>query len=243
MLRWVSLWPGVPPVTAFATTQGQGTPIVVDAETGVAYYLSRTGEVLPLAAGAVRLPDDGRIVLEDAGTPVIPWERLSLLGPGLPTPPALAAYRAGLRGWAMTVADSLYFALPLPQAYLPAGDLWLQFFWSHNATTVTGGTVTWGLEASYAEPGAAFPAPITATVAQAASTTQYSLLRAELALSAASPSGSQLDSDDLSPGGVLQGRIYLSANGLTVSGGGTPDPFLHAVDLLFPSRTVGTVSR
>ena len=43
--RWVNLIPGVPTVSNFSTTQGQGSPICINTVTGAAYYLDATGAV------------------------------------------------------------------------------------------------------------------------------------------------------------------------------------------------------
>lgn len=49
---WISLYDGVPPVSAFATTQGQGTPIVIDINTNIAYYLAEGDIVTAFSSGA-----------------------------------------------------------------------------------------------------------------------------------------------------------------------------------------------
>jgi hypothetical protein len=45
LTRWVNLVSGVPTVSNFSTTQGQGSPICVDTTTNLAYYLNAAGAV------------------------------------------------------------------------------------------------------------------------------------------------------------------------------------------------------
>lgn len=49
---WVRLYSGVPPATLFGNTRGQGTPIVIDQDADIAYYLHPSGEVRPLSGVA-----------------------------------------------------------------------------------------------------------------------------------------------------------------------------------------------
>jgi hypothetical protein len=42
---------------------------------------------------------------------------------------------------------------------------------------------------------------------------------------------------------VLMCNVHLSANNMTVSGGGVPAPFLHFVDVHYQSTNVGTKNR
>lgn len=66
-IRWYS---GVPPVEAFGTVDGKGTPIVIDTGTDTAYYLAPDNTVRPLAGGG-----SGTIGYEDGM-----WNRLDLSG-------------------------------------------------------------------------------------------------------------------------------------------------------------------
>jgi len=47
---WVNVISGVPTVSSFTTTQGMGSPIVIDQNTDIAYYLA-TGDVVSELAG------------------------------------------------------------------------------------------------------------------------------------------------------------------------------------------------
>ena len=117
----------------------------------------------------------------------------------------------------------------------------LHFHWSHNSAIVTCGSITIGANVIYAKghDQAAFPAEITTTLSPNASTTQYQHMVSEVQLSAASPSASQIDTDDLEPDGLVLARVYLSANNIT-SGGAVPDPFIHEVDIHYQSTNIAT---
>lgn len=162
-----------------------------------------------------------------------------------PTNPSYNVYRGGIRAYQFAVNDEAFVEFHMLHDYAPGTDIYIHVHWSHAATTVTGGSVTWGFEVSYAKGHnqAAFSAPVTASVLQTASTTQYQHMIAEVQLSAASPSASQIDTDNLEVDGVILVRAYLQANAMTVSGGGVPEPFLHLVDIHYQSTGITTKNK
>jgi hypothetical protein len=159
-----------------------------------------------------------------------------------PTAPALAVYRGGIQQYQFAVNDEVYNEFHILHDYAPGTHLYMHAHWSHIATTVTGGNVTWGFEICYAKGHnqAAFGAPVTRTVVGNASTTQYQHIITETQISASSPAASQIDSDDIETDGILLVRTYLAANNITVSGGGVPDPFLHFTDIHYQSTGIPT---
>lgn len=196
--------------------------------------------------GAITLSKDvGTGIKVDVASPTFPWH--DMLGPisvrGIGgKDPAYAVYQGGIRGHQFGVGEEVFIEFHMPHDYYPGSDLFIHSHWSHNATTVTGGSVTWGYEVTYAKgyDQAAFIAPVTRTVQQNASTTQYKHMIAETQISAATPAASQIDTDNLEVDGLILVRCYLSANAMTVSGGGVPEPFLHMVDLHYQSTSLGT---
>ncbi len=154
-------------------------------------------------------------------------------------------YRGGIKALQFTVADSAYIDFHIPHDHVPGTNIHIHAHWSHAATTVTGGSVTFGFECMYAKGHnqAVFPAPVTITVAQNASTTQYQHMIAETVASVSGGSGVLLDMDLLEADGLIQCRVYLDANNMTVSGGGVPEPFIHAVDIHYQSTNVATKNR
>lgn len=190
----------------------------------------------------------GQGVKVDTTTPTFGWRditsRISVRGIG-GTDPAYNLYRGGIRQYQFTAADEVFGEYHMPHDWAPGTDVYLHFHWSHIATTVTGGNVIWGAEVTWAKgfDQAPFQVPITFTVQQNASTTQYQHMIAEGQLTAASPSAGQIDTDNLEVDGVFLMRAYLSANNMTVSGGGVPEPFLHFVDMHYQSTNVGTKAK
>ena len=184
----------------------------------------------------------------DATTPTFPYAdllgRISVRGVGA-TDPTFAVYRNGLRQFQYTVNDESFVEFHIPHDYAPGTDVYIHAHWSHAATTVTGGSVTWGLELTYAKGHnqAAFPATVTNTVVSNASTTQYQHMLTDSQVSAASPAASQIATGNLEPDGLIMLRVYLSANNMTVSGGGVPEPFLHQIDLHYQTTNIGTKNK
>jgi hypothetical protein len=220
---------------------------------GTIGYWDRTGTLLsPDTAGDEVQADGGLIINKTSGlgikvdttTPTFGWRdilgAIRTRGVGA-TDPNDTTYRNGLKGYTFAVNDEAWIEYHIPHDYVAGTDIHLHFHWSHNSAIVTGGTATWGYEITYAKGHnqAAFPASVTGTFSPNASTTQYQHMVSEIQISASSPSGSQIDSDDIEPDGIILCRVYLSANGIT-SSGAVPDPFLHEVDVHYQSTNIGT---
>ena len=196
-------------------------------------------------AGVVVPKTSGVGIKIDTDTPTYAW--VDLLGAITyedstgPTRPNFDTYRGGLKQFRFSVNDQAWIEYHIPHDYSPGSDLFVHTHWSHTATDVASGGVTWGFEATYAKGHnqAAFHAPITTTVTQAASTVQYQHMIAETQLSAPSGAGGLLDSANLEPDGVILLRVYLSANNISVA----EDPFLHFCDLHMQTTNVGTKQR
>lgn len=183
----------------------------------------------------------------DQANPDWPWH--DLIGPvrtrGVgATDPNDATYRGNIKAYQFAVNDEAWLEFHIPHDYAPGTDIFIHAHWSHISATVTGGSVTWGYDATFSKghDQAAFPAPVNLTVVGNASTTQYQHIITEIQLSAASPTASQLDSDDLEVDGLLLVRVYLSANNITDSVA-VPDPFLHFVDIHYQSTDIGTKNK
>lgn len=175
------------------------------------------------------------------------WHDLvsTLLVYGLAGDASRSTYRGGIKSLQFTETDSAYIDFHLPHDYVPNTTIHIHAHWSHAETTVTGGSVTWAFELMYAKGHnqAAFVAPVIAAAVQNASTTQYQHMIAETAASTAGGSGAALDTDLLEVDGLIQCRVYLDSNDMTVSGGGVPEPFLHMVDIHYQSTNVATKNR
>lgn len=158
------------------------------------------------------------------------------------TDPADAVYRNGVKQYQFAVNDECWIEFHIPHDYAPGTDLHVHAHWSHDSGAVTGGTITWTFESTYAKGHnqAAFPATKTVTLSPTASTTQYQHMISEIQMSTSGGSGTEIDTDDVEPDGVILMHITLTANAMT---GATPDPFLHFVDIHYQSTNVGTKNK
>ena len=189
------------------------------------------------------------IKVDSLGTPSYPWHDLVghiFVDPNDPDNAQYNVYRGGIKApqFIANVSDA-YVNFHMPHDYVVGSPIYIHVHWSHNSTLVTGGSVTWGLECMYSKGHDQdfFELPVLITVAQVASTVQYQHLVAETAASTSGGSLVQLDTDKLEPDGVIQCRVYLDSNDMTVSSGLVPNPFVHFVDIHYQSTCVGTKSR
>ncbi|KKL23593.1 hypothetical protein LCGC14_2423830, partial [marine sediment metagenome] len=157
------------------------------------------------------------------------------------TKPIHSTYRGGIKEFEFAVNDEDYFEFHIPHDYVKGTDIFLHVHWSHIGTFVNGGTITFNVEQTYSKSHnqAAFPAPATGTYTGTASTTQYQQILSETQSSASSPTGLQIDTDDLEPDGVILMTLGISSNDITVSEGGVPNPFIHYVDIHY--QTTGLI--
>lgn len=157
------------------------------------------------------------------------------------TTPSWNTYRDGIRQYQFSVNDECWHVFHMPHDWVPGTDVYIHAHWSHADASVSSGGVSWSFEVTWAKGfnQSAFAAPVTATATQTASTTQYKHMVAEVQLSATSPSGSQVDTDGLEVDGLFLVRTYLSANTMN----GTPEPFLHTVDLHYQTTNIGTLNK
>ena len=160
------------------------------------------------------------------------------------TDPNDATYQSGVKQYQFAVNDEAWIEYHIPHDYAAGTDIHLHYHWSHNSAIVTGGSVTFGYKITYSKGHnqAAFPSPVTGTFVANASTTQYQHIVSETQISADSPSGSQIDTDNIEPDGLVLCRIYLSANNIT-SSGAVPDPFIHEVDIHYQSTGIPTKNK
>ena len=157
------------------------------------------------------------------------------------TKPSRAVWKGGLMGFQFGVSDEEEFEYHITHDYVPGTDIFLHVHWGHNGALVTGGTCSFTYEMGYAKGHGqgAFGANVTGTIVSAvAQTNQFSHELSESQVSISGASGTQIDTDNLEPDGVIKVALTLSANNLTVSGGGVPDPFIHYVDIHFQTTGI-----
>ena len=189
------------------------------------------------------------IKVDSLGTPTFPWHDLvSTLHTDASTPatlPVFTTFRDGIKCRQFDVNDEAFIEFHMPHDYVPGSEMFIHAHWSHTATTVTGGSVSWTFELSYAKghDQGSFSATKLITATQNASTAQYRHMIAETSMTAATESATAFDVATMETDAVLMCKVYLSANNMTVSGGGVPAPFLHFVDVHYQSTNVGTKNR
>jgi len=181
----------------------------------------------------------------DTANPDYGWHDLpavSFIDPASLNQPSYAAYIGGLSELQFAETDEMLCRFHIPHDYAIGTDIFIHVHWSHNSTLVTGGSVTFGWEATYTKghDQGAFPATKIVSVAQNASLVQYQHMIAETALSVTGGSVSQLDTADIEVDGLILSRFYVDSNDITVSGGAVPNPFIHFIDLHYQSTGIPT---
>lgn len=188
------------------------------------------------------------IKVDSLGTPSYAWHDLhSTLhtNPDEPTTkPSFTYYQGNIHARQFDVNDEAFIEFHLPHDYVMGSDIFIHSHWSHTSATVTGGSVSWTFEISYARGHGqeAFSAPKLITVTQNASGVQFMHMVAETSMTASTETATAFANSIMEPDAVLMCRVYLSANNITDSVA-QPAPFLHFVDLHYQSTNVGTKNK
>lgn len=189
------------------------------------------------------------IKVDSQGTPTFGWHDLIgevfVPNEAAPNAPSWDTYIGGLKQYQFQVNDEAQVVYHLPHDYLPSSQIFVHTHWSHNSPNVTGGSVTWGFELTYAKGHnqGAFSLPINIVEVQNASTTAHQHMVCEAPASVDGGAANLLDTLLLETDGIIVGRIYLVSNNLTVSSGPIPDVFLHTADIHYQSTSVPTKNR
>ena len=227
---------------AITTRAGKGSELT-HAELDTNFTDLRDG----LALMVPKVQNSG-IKVDSLGTPTYPW--VDLLGhievdPLSPNNSVYSAFLGGIKAHQFIEGSEAYIHYHLPHDYVMGSNVFIHVHWLHNSSLVTGGSVTWGMEVTYAKGHnqGAFITPISVSVIQAASTIANQHMIAETALSVQGGSPVQLDTDILEPDGVIMCRLYCDSNDMTVSSGLVPAPFVLTADLHYQSTSIGTKQR
>lgn len=200
-------------------------------------------EKLAIVGNIVLPKTSGSGIKIDNTTPTFGWRDLlgDVTNAGGASKPTNTTYRGGITQFQFGAGDESIINFHIPHDYVHGTDIYLHIHWSHNSTLVTGGTITFTAESAYSKGHnqAPFTSPVTGTFTGAASTTQYQHIISETQYSASSPTGLQLDTDDLEPDGVIMMRLEMTTNSIT-SSGAVPDPFIHYIDVHYQSTSIPT---
>lgn len=167
------------------------------------------------------------------------------------TDPVWAVYRGAIYGYTLDTATAeAFFVYHIPHDYVPGTDMYIHTHWSQIVVDTGGaagvpGSVEWKFDISYADGhgtagGAADPfiAPITVTVVQQGSTTQYGHMIAEGQFTNAGGTGGLIDSNTIRVDGLVLVRLYrVKANAADTL---NQAPFVHTVDIHYQSNNSAT---
>lgn len=189
----------------------------------------------------------------DVATPTFPWKdmlgEIFIKSPGA-NDPTLSAFIGTVSEFSFSnaVLNEANLNFHIPHDYMAGSDIYLHFHWAQNVVDTGGtagvpGSCKWQAEVTYAKGHnqAAFITPVTTSVTQTASGTQYQHMIAEVQLSAASPSASQIDSDNLEPDGIIGVRVYRDP--ADVADTLNQVPFLIYTDIHYMTTNIGTKAK
>ncbi len=180
----------------------------------------------------------------DPAAPTYPWaDLLGQIFPRVlgPSAPSRNTYRGIIDQWQFSVGDYAEVEFHIPHDYVPNSDIYIHAHWSHTSSLVTSGLVTWqfNVEAARGHNQEQFADAVVVNVAQTAptgATGQYRHMIAEVQLSSSTPSASQINNSLLEPDSLILVKCFLNTNTMT----GTPEPFLHYIDIHYQSTNIGT---
>lgn len=164
--------------------------------------------------------------------------------------PTWEVYRGNIRQYqfANTGMNEIWFDYHMQHDYKPGSDIYLHIHWSQAVVDTGGaagapGQVKWYFDVSYAKghQQQAFSAPITTSITQTASGTAYMHMLGEIQLSASAPTGSQINSSQIEPDGVLLVRAYRDPT--DVADTLNQAPFVHFVDIHYQTDRVNTKNK
>lgn len=159
--------------------------------------------------------------------------------------PAFVSYHGNLKARQFDVGDEAFIEFHVPHDYVVGSTIYIHAHWSHDSSTVTGGSVTWLFEALYAKghnQQAFGTTSVNISVTENASLSQHQHMVAETAMTSEFGGATTFPVGDIEPDGVFICRVTLNANNITDSVT-QPKPFLHFVDLHYQSTNVGTKNK
>lgn len=187
----------------------------------------------------------------EPAAPTFPWrDKEGLLYPDATAGPARGTFITGVSAFAYTNNKEMDFSFHMPHDWVPGTDLFIHVHWGHNANTSVSGNVVFNFDITYAKGhnqanfAAAVSPAITYALTNIATTPRYRHRIDEIQLSATSPSGTQIDTDDLEVDGLIQGTLQVDLSGATLT---TTSPaksiYIFTIDLHYQSTNVGTKAK
>lgn len=149
----------------------------------------------------------------------------------------------GLKALKFSEGGSAYFAFHLPHDYALGTDIFIHVHWTHNDSLITDGAVTWGFEMAYEKGHGQTPTGQHKLLAipQTVPLTPMTHMIAESACSVVGGSGTQLDTNELEPDGIIFAKMYLDSDDIISTG--SHDIFAFFVDIHYQSTGLGTKNK
>jgi hypothetical protein len=221
---------------------------------------------LALSDGLVMSGTSGEGVKVDPANPTYGWRDITgaietrpAAGGGASALPDFVAYRGNIFQYRFgTVAPDnhlheAFSVFHMPHDWVPGSDLYIHVHWSQIAVDTGGtagvpGVAKWYFDISYADghgtPGGTadpFNAPITVSVTQQGSTTQYGHMIAEVQFTNNGGTGGLIDSATLQVDGLIQVRLYRDP--ADVADTLNQNTFVHFLDLHYQSNNMSTKNK
>lgn len=217
--------------------------------------IRRVGQFLSDSGHLIVGKTSGLGIKVDNDAPTFPWQ--DLLGPieiktAGATDPVWTLYRGSIYAYTFDTATAeAFFTFHVPHDFLPSQtSMLIHMHWSQNVVDTGGaagvpGNVEWKFDITYADGhgtagGAADPfiAPITVTVVQQASTTQYGHMIAEVEFANIGGTGGKLNTATIQVDGLILVRAYrVKGNPADTL---NQAPFGHTCDIHYQSTGIGT---
>jgi hypothetical protein len=170
--------------------------------------------------------------------------------------PDYATFMTGVSGYQFTSGEAINLNFHIPHDYAVGTDMYLHVHWGHNQASLAGTeTISWDFAMSYAKRTATAPyATFTDGKGGAAGTTitpsitmgstvnitnypQYCHVVEEIQLTAATPVGQQMDSDNIEVDGTIACTLTCTETNWTTG------PFLFFVDIHYQADIEGTKNK
>lgn len=188
--------------------------------------------------------ESGNGIMIDVDNPAYGWHDLTgeitIRGVAVTDPPFQPYIGTNIRQYQFDVNDFVHNSFHILHDQAPSTNLYIHAHWSHNSGSVTTGSVTWEFEIAYAKGHNQAPFAVkTISVSQAASTTQYQHMIAEVAFTSDGGDSTHHDFGLIETDGLLLVATKLTANTMD----GSAKPFLHYVDIHYQSTGIPTAGR
>lgn len=251
---------GDPIIDDFANSDG--TPIVIDttALSGSAHFVDDGGNIREVGDRVTNIYVAEHVIIDktsgdgikiDTANPTYPWmDKEGLLYPDATAGPVRGTFITGVSAYAYTGGKEMDFSFHMPHDWAVGTDLYIHVHWGHNANTSVSGNVVFNFNIIYAKGhnqanfASAVSPSITYALTNISTTPRYRHRIDEIQLSAASPSATQLDTDNLEVDGLIQGTVAVNLSGATLT---TTSPvnsiYIFTIDLHYQSTGIGTKNK